>query len=80
MLNCRQTTELVSHSLDRKLSFGQKIKLKLHLMMCPHCRNYAKQLRLMQRFSRHMNTHIENQTQYTLPNATKAKIKKNLTP
>jgi len=78
MLNCKQATELVSHSLDRRLPFGQKIELKLHLMMCRLCRNYAKQLWHIRRISPRMDSHIENQTQHTLSHESKARIRKKM--
>lgn len=44
MMNCRQATELVSHSHDRPLSWHENIKLRLHLLICNGCNNYKKQL------------------------------------
>ncbi len=44
MLNCKQTTVLLSQSQDRRLSRKERLLLRLHLMFCPHCRRYRKQM------------------------------------
>lgn len=45
MLNCRDVTQHASDYLDKTLPLGQRLKLRLHLFMCIHCRRYLKQLR-----------------------------------
>ena len=40
MKKCRQITALISQRAD--------LALRLHLMMCPHCREYARQIELVQ--------------------------------
>ena len=44
MLSCREVTQLVSESLDRRLSLRQRVSMKMHLMMCRLCSRYNKQL------------------------------------
>lgn len=46
MLNCRQATEKASALLDGELARSERWALRLHLMMCHHCRRYLRQLRL----------------------------------
>ena len=46
MLNCRQATEKASALLDGELTRSERWALRLHLMMCHHCRRYLRQLRL----------------------------------
>jgi predicted anti-sigma-YlaC factor YlaD len=43
MMKCKQASELMSQGLDRPLSAGEKISLRLHLLMCSGCRNTRKQ-------------------------------------
>lgn len=47
MLDCRQATELMSRQLDGRLGLGQRLSLKMHLMMCGGCRNFGKQVRFL---------------------------------
>ena len=42
MLNCKKITELISLEYEQPLTLKQKIELKLHLMMCPRCRGFAR--------------------------------------
>ncbi len=44
MLNCKQATHLMSEAQDRALPLGERLPLRLHLLMCTGCRNYGKQL------------------------------------
>jgi hypothetical protein len=37
-LTCKQATELVSQGLDRDLAFGERARLRLHLLICNGCR------------------------------------------
>lgn len=44
MLTCRETTSLISQSLDAKLSLRQRIAVRIHLFMCRFCSRFKKQL------------------------------------
>jgi predicted anti-sigma-YlaC factor YlaD len=56
MPSCKQITELASKQLDKPLSRWQKWQLRLHLLICRHCRRYVKQMRFLQRISSHLPT------------------------
>ena len=42
--NCREATRLQSEALDRPLGLGQRIGLRIHLVLCKWCRRYGKQI------------------------------------
>lgn len=44
MLNCTQVTRLYSDGLERPLTFGEKLSVKMHILMCDGCRNFGKQM------------------------------------
>lgn len=44
MLTCKQATKVMSQAQDRPLSLKERIKLRLHLMMCSGCTQFEKQL------------------------------------
>ena len=46
-LKCKESTRLVSESLDRDMPFAQRWAVRLHAVSCRSCGRYAKQLRLM---------------------------------
>jgi len=47
MLRCREISKLVSESMERKLSFRERVQLAMHLAMCRLCAGFAKQVRLL---------------------------------
>jgi hypothetical protein len=38
---------LMSESMDRRLGFIEKLKLRLHLLVCAWCAHYLKQIELL---------------------------------
>lgn len=44
MLTCREVTELANDYLDRELPLLARAQVRLHLLMCSHCRRYVDQL------------------------------------
>ena len=47
MLSCKETTRLLSQGGDRKLAFGERVALRLHLAICNGCRNVKAQFRFL---------------------------------
>lgn len=37
MMNCKEATQLMSQGLDRHLSFRERLRLRLHLLICRGC-------------------------------------------
>ena len=46
LASCKQVVKQSSDLLDGELTAFERFKLKIHLFMCKHCRNYVKQMRL----------------------------------
>jgi predicted anti-sigma-YlaC factor YlaD len=61
MRSCRDITALVSQGLDKKLSVGERLAIRLHVMMCSRCRNFQSQAQFIrksaQRYSEQMQQH-----------------------
>lgn len=49
MLNCKDTSRLVSESMDRKLPWRKRLEVRLHLFVCDNCARYKMQLYLLRR-------------------------------
>ena len=49
MISCRQAAELASERLDRRISLGERLRLRLHLALCRSCSRYQRQLRFLRR-------------------------------
>ena len=50
--SCRRVTFLISASLDRVLSWRERVALRLHLLICGPFRLFQRQLRLLRAFVR----------------------------
>ena len=44
MLTCKQITELVTAYAEGQLKLMDRIRFRLHIGMCPHCKVYVRQL------------------------------------
>ena len=47
MLTCKQQVARSSDYLDGQLSVRERLLVRHHLMFCPNCRRFIKQMRLM---------------------------------
>ncbi|GAA0787223.1 zf-HC2 domain-containing protein [Marinobacterium sediminicola] len=47
MQSCKRATELMSQQLDRELKMNEKLSLRMHLMMCRHCRKCDEQFKVL---------------------------------
>ena len=54
MLTCKDTSRLLSQAEDRKLGFGERVGLRLHLAICSGCRNAARQFAFLRRAVRRL--------------------------
>ncbi|AKG15513.2 hypothetical protein AAX09_05890 [Moraxella bovoculi] len=45
--NCQKMTELMSLSQEEPLTLSQKMTVKFHLLMCPECRRFDDNNRVL---------------------------------
>jgi len=74
MPTCKQASKLISLSLDRPLSWSEKLQLKLHLLICTACRRFKKQLILLGVALKLRRKMIENDPDIKLPLEVKNRI------
>lgn len=74
MKNCQQTSHLLSESLDRPLSWREILALRLHLMMCGACRNFARQLRYLHQWSASLSSKTESEAGLKLSETARQRI------
>lgn len=68
MLNCKETTQLVSESMDHQLTFRRRMGLKMHLLMCRYCDRYSHQIAILRNLvRRYSRDEIELENGITLP-------------
>ena len=56
MTTCKETTELASRAMDERLSFGDRMALRMHLAICENCTRFNQQLQDMRRLFRSETT------------------------
>ena len=49
ILSCKEAARLVSQGLDRKLGFGERVTLRVHLAICNGCTNFKDQVAFLRR-------------------------------
>ena len=47
MLSCKEASRLLSQAQDRALTYGERVKLRLHLAACVACTRFSRQLAFM---------------------------------
>jgi len=60
MLSCKEATELISQGMDRKLSFGERMGLRLHYVICVGCRATRGHLEFLQTATRTWRQHQDS--------------------
>ena len=48
-LTCKEASRLISERMDRRLSFMEKIALRLHLGICDACTRFSRHLGFLRR-------------------------------
>lgn len=48
---CREVTRLVLQGEDRPLGLGERLGVRLHLLICATCPQFTRQVRLMRQAS-----------------------------
>ena len=52
MLNCKQVATLASEYIDGHTDTGLNWKIRMHLLMCSHCRRFIRHLKITNRVAR----------------------------
>lgn len=52
MLSCKETSLLVSQSLDQRLAWRERIALHMHLLVCDACRTFENQVAFLRTAAR----------------------------
>ena len=74
MLTCKQASQFISASLDRPLTFSERLMLKLHLFICNKCRQFSQHLQTIRVAIKTMVDSIEGNNNIEMPSAAKKRI------
>ena len=78
MISCRRASELISLSLDRPLSLGERLVLGLHLCGCGMCRIYRRQAAFLKRLAHTLRKSAHPLMEMDLPDAAATRIARTL--
>jgi hypothetical protein len=45
--SCKMASKLASDACERRLTFAEWLRMRLHMIMCASCRNCEKEIRLI---------------------------------
>src|SRR5207342_502274 len=76
--NCREATRLQSEALDRPLRLGQRIGLRIHLVLCKWCRCYGKQIGFLRAAAHQLEEHEQCLPPQSLRPEARERIKQRL--
>ena len=62
MYSCEEASRLSSRALEEPLTPTQRVLLRMHLLMCKRCGNFAGQFALLRRASRKLPEVLEKDT------------------
>ncbi len=79
MFSCKEATFLISIAEEKKLSFGQRIRLRIHLLSCDACKNFKKQISYLSEGYKKFDQGLkEGKILFTLSKEDKLKLDKDL--
>ncbi|ALT76974.1 MAG: zf-HC2 domain-containing protein [Burkholderiaceae bacterium] len=59
MRNCREITALVLQAEDRRLGLGERLSVRMHMLICKACPRFLKQVSLMRKASARWRSYSE---------------------
>ena len=59
MYSCEQASKLSSRAMEEPLTLSERMLLRMHLMMCERCTNFARQIEFLRRASSKMPEVLE---------------------
>ena len=74
MLSCKQTSQIISQSLDRPLTMREHFALKLHLLICKYCKRFSQQVQTLHVAIKTMVSSIESNNSIKMPSMAKKRI------
>ncbi|MCF7821722.1 MAG: hypothetical protein K9M17_04690 [Mariprofundaceae bacterium] len=75
---CREASQLQSDAFERQLTLSEHIRLRIHLLICEACRNYADSLKLLNSFFHNLRKQVQQDEGITLPDSDRERIKEAL--
>lgn len=78
MLSCQEVSKLVSQSLDSRLTWWQRVRVRMHLLMCTLCGRFRKQSEFLRQAAQTYSSKTETPTGPRLSEEARERIKRSL--
>jgi hypothetical protein len=76
MKSCKEVSELVSQSIDRRLSLGEWMQLRMHLLICDACSRFKRQAEFLHAAARnYAERGLSTARQWTLSQTARERIR-----
>ncbi len=56
IISCKEAAHLASQGLDRRLGFGERVALRLHLAICDGCSRFTQQIAFLRKAVQQLGT------------------------
>ena len=56
MFRCKDVSQKVSLSMDVQLPYHHRMAVQMHLLMCRYCARFSRQLIMLRKMSRHIDS------------------------
>src|SRR5947207_2227860 len=76
--SCKQASRLQSEAMDRRLSFFERLGLRIHLLLCAWCRRYGEQLKFLRSAAHQCENHGRPESPQRLSPEARERIKQKL--
>lgn len=74
LMSCKHASRLISQSLDRPLSWRERVSLRLHLSLCDMCTRFQRQLHVLRTAVRQLTDKVEQDDSLQLPQQARQRI------
>lgn len=74
---CKEASHLISDAFERELKFTERFKLRLHLLMCGICRDYASSINFMNQLFKKIRSQADEKG-VCLPEKARHRIEENI--
>lgn len=75
---CKEASQLQSDGFERHLTLMERIRLRIHILICVACRNYSENLELLNNIFHDLRKQKKIDESVSLPDSNRDRIKKAL--
>jgi len=75
---CKEASKLQSDEFERELTLSERFRLRIHLLICGACSNYADNLKHLNSFFHGLRKQTEEDENITLPESDRKRIQEAL--